>query len=411
MSGVCTGLDWCSDINGLCAPVQKLQPDVANANAGDYFGYRVALSGTLAVIGSERDDSSAGSVYTFERQTDGKWTMQGTKLQPSTTPNSYFGTPVSMSGQRLVVGAHGEGTNRGAAYVFDRVGTDWVQQAKLIAEADGDRFGFAAAVDGDRVIVGASQAATGGLSTSGAAYIFERQSDGTWPSSGIKLTASNSAANLQFGVAVSISGDKAAIGSMGRVVYIFVRQSDGTWTEQQIPKSDGVSTADAFGTALSLRGDLLVVGAPGDTDAGGPGAGAAYVIQLGTSTSTNSTTKVGTLPPNRGPGDQFGASVSQDGNVILVGAPGENRSATSGGTLAGAGAAYIIQKNASGYWVTTAVIDSYPDDVIMNRGLGGDVALSGDYVLMGAWSDVAGPPVAAIKTGTAYVANMRSVLP
>ena len=56
-------------------------------------------------------------------------------------------------------------------------------------------------------------------------------------------------------------------------------------------------------------------------------------------------------------------------------------------------------------------IGSHPDDVITNRGLGGDVAISGDYVLMGAWSDLAAPPVAAIRTGTAYVANMRSVLP
>jgi hypothetical protein len=407
MSGVCTGLDWCSDINGLCAPVQKLQPDVANATNGDYFGYRVALSGTLAVIGSERDDSSAGSVYTFERQTDGKWTMQGTKLQPSTTPNSYFGTPVSMSGQRLVVGAHGEGTNRGAAYVYDRVGGQWVQQAKLIAEADGDRFGFAAAVDGDRVIVGASQSASGGLTNSGAAYIFDRQSDGTWPSAGIKLTASNSAASLQFGVAVSISGDKAAIGSNGRAVYIFVRQSDGTWIEQQILKYGGVSTSDAFGTVLALRGDLLVAGAPGDTD-GGSGSGAAYVIELG---ATNTTTKVSVLAPNRGPGDQFGASVNQDGTTIVVGAPGENRSASSGGALAGAGAAYLVKKGTDGFWRTTAMLDSYPDDVGANRGLGGDVALSGDYVLMGAWSDLASPPVAAIRTGTAYVANMRSVLP
>ena len=193
------------------------------------------------------------------------------------------------------------------------MGGQWVQQAKLTGEFSGAYFGAAVALDGDRLIVGAALNTPNPNSTNhGAAYIFERQSDGTWPTTGIKLVASNAITNSRFGTSVTISGDKAAIGSMDRAVYIFVRQSDGTWIEQQILRSTGVSTSDGFGTVLSLRGDRLVAGAPGDTDRGAYG-GAAYVIELGTSTSTNTTTKVFALPANAGVNDQFGASVSQEG--------------------------------------------------------------------------------------------------
>ena len=57
------------------------------------------------------------------------------------------------------------------------------------------------------------------------------------------------------------------------------------------------------------------------------------------------------------------------------------------------------------------MIGSHPDDFMANRYMGADVAISGDFVLMGAWGDLAGPPIAGRRTGTAYVANWRSVLP
>src|SRR6185369_9812958 len=71
-SGVCGGFDWCLDATGLCAPVQKLQPDPTNLPTASNFGTAVAMSGgNLAAIGSPGDDggnTGIGSVYVFDRQ-------------------------------------------------------------------------------------------------------------------------------------------------------------------------------------------------------------------------------------------------------------------------------------------------------------------------------------------------------
>jgi len=401
MSGACTGLDWCSDVNGLCAPVQKLQPDPANASTRMGFGFRVALSGSLAAIGAPRDDFS-GAVYTFERQADGRWVMQASRMLPNpVADNSNYGSAVSMSGQRLLVGAHGQTDVAGAAYVFDRVGGQWVQQLKAIGPIAADRFGVAASLDGDRAIVGADDYWTNGA---GAAYVFERQTDGSWPTSGVKLVASNPASSALFGTAVSISGDRVLIGSNIRAAYVFARQANGTWTEEQILTPTGGAAADLFGQAVSLVGDRALVGAAGDA-AGGAGAGAVYVFER---QSSGAWTQTATLrAPTPRAGAEFGTAVSQQGDRVIVGA---ERDRSNGTTVAG-GAAYLYKRNSDGTWTAGVEIGSHPDDVISARQLGMDVAINGDFVLMGAWSDNAGPPIAGRDTGTAYVADMRSVLP
>jgi FG-GAP repeat protein len=409
MSGACTGLDWCSDVNGQCRSVQKLLPD-ASATGGENFGNRVALSGTMAVIGAERDDGgvnvfNAGSAFTFERQADGVWRMQGSRLQPTTMADTYFGSAVSLSGQRLVVGARGNaGSNRGSFYVFERVAGAWVQQARVVTSVTAENFGYSASQDGDRVLIGA----TGASSSAGAAYIFERQSDMTWPTTGIKLVASNAAANAQFGVSLSISGDRALIGSATRAAYVFARQGDGTWTQEQILTTTQGMTGDQFGASVSLLGDRALVGAPDDNDRGNQ-AGAVYVFERQTTGGWTATTKLHGGPNSRA-GDRFGFALSQEGDRVLIGAR-QYRTAAAGGALMGGGAAFIYQRNSDGTWTAGAEIATHPDDVFSGRNCGSDVSISGDFALMGCPSDYDGPLGISDRTGAAYVANWRSVLP
>ena len=90
----------------------------------------------------------------------------------------YYGWSVSISGDYAIIGAYEEdagATGAGAAYIFKHTGTSWVQEAKLQAsdaEAS-DRFGYSVAISGDYAIVGASGEDTGGVNV-GAAYIFKR---------------------------------------------------------------------------------------------------------------------------------------------------------------------------------------------------------------------------------------------
>ena len=93
--------------------------------------------------------------------------------------NDYFGCSVSVSGDYAVVGAGGEngtGTDQGAAYVFYRNqgGADnWGQVKKIVGSdtADDDGFGYAVAIDGTTIVVGADgEDGTG--TDQGAAYVF-----------------------------------------------------------------------------------------------------------------------------------------------------------------------------------------------------------------------------------------------
>jgi len=145
--------------------------------------------------------------------------------------NDGFGWPVAVSGDIVVVGAGGEdgsgigvnpaaddGANgAGAAYVFLRNGATWSQQAYLKASNTeaGDGFGVSVAVSGDTVVVGAPNEDGSGTGVNavsnelaeqaGAVYVFVR--NGTTWSQQAYLKASNTSASDQFGRSVAVSGD------------------------------------------------------------------------------------------------------------------------------------------------------------------------------------------------------------
>jgi len=133
-----------------------------------------------------------------------------------------------------VVGAYAEDSNgtgesdnsatdAGAAYVYERSGATWSQQAYLKAsnaESD-DYFGLSVAITGDTVVVGApyeDSNGTGGqsdnsASSAGAAYVYER-SGAAW-SQQAYLKASNAESSDHFGISVAISGDTVVVGADG----------------------------------------------------------------------------------------------------------------------------------------------------------------------------------------------------
>ena len=120
----------------------------------------------------------AGAAYVFERNEGGaeNW-GEVTKLTASTAlPRARFGI-VTIRGDAVVVGAPGEASNSGAAYVYQRNqggGDNWGEVAKLTA-SDGeavDAFGRGVAVNADTAFVGASLEDAQG-DDAGAAYVFD----------------------------------------------------------------------------------------------------------------------------------------------------------------------------------------------------------------------------------------------
>jgi len=302
----------------------KLVP--ADGAASDWFGWAVAIDGDTVVVGAYGDDdkgTNSGSAYVFVR-TGGTWTQQAKLVPADGAANDYFGYAVAVDADTIVVGAHyddDKGADSGSAYVFTRTGATWTQQAKLTAAggAAGDWFGWAVAVDGDTVVVGAPDDARG--AKSGSAYVFVR-AGATWTQQA-KLLAADGAAGDRFGWAVAVDAGTVVVGAYGDddkvrdsgSAYVFVR-TGGTWTQQaKLTAADGAAY-DRFGYAVAVDGDTVVVGAYGDDDKG-TDSGSAYVF-----TRTGATwTQQGKLTaPDGAAGDWFGEAVAVDADTIVVGA-------------------------------------------------------------------------------------------
>jgi hypothetical protein len=165
---------------------------------------------------------------------------------PNASTNNRFGTSVAVDGDTVVVGAYAEESNQttitngstasadhsaagaGAAYVFRRTGSSWVQEAYLKApnaEAN-DGFGFSVAVYGDTVVVGA----------------IKESSNQTTITNGSTASTDNSA------------------GSSG-AAYVF-RRAGSNWVQEAYLKPPNSDALDWFGAWVAVYGDTVVVGAP-----------------------------------------------------------------------------------------------------------------------------------------------------
>jgi hypothetical protein len=237
-----------------------------------------------------------------------------------------------MSGDTLVAGAYTEdgsatGVNgsddnnafdSGAAYVFNRSGTTWSQQAYLKASNTeaGDNFGGYVAIDADTVGVGAW------FEDSSATGVDGNQADNSAPSAG--------------------------------AAYVYAR-SGTTWTQQAYLKASNTGAQDSF-SSVSISGDTMVVGAYAeDSSATGVNgnqanntatdSGAAYAF---TRTGTTWTQQAYVKASNTGANDYFGGSVAIDADTVGVGAWPEDSSATgvngnqANDTATNSGAAYVL---------------------------------------------------------------------
>ncbi len=265
----------------------------SDAAASDAFGYSVAVSGGIAIVGAPYDDDAcpgyqfcqSGSAYLFDVTT-------GQQLHKLTADDAeerdHFGEFVAISGGVAIIGAgwsDDAGPLSGSAYLFE-VSTG-EQLHKLTADdaAAHDVFGGSVAISEDIAIVGAPFNDDAG-GQSGSAYLF----DVTTGQQLHKLTAEDAAAHDYFGYSVSISGSISVVGAYGDddacaedpdcvsgSAYLF----DVT-TEQQLCKLTAVDAAagDEFGWSVSISGDMVIVGAPWDDDAGNR-SGSAYVFEQG----------------------------------------------------------------------------------------------------------------------------------
>ena len=363
---------------------QQAYLKASNNGAEDRFGYSVAVSDDVLVIGAPFEDSAAtgvngdggnddaiesGAAYVF-RRLGSSW-IQEAYLKPSNTdPGDGFGHAVAVSGDTIVVGAVNEDSaatgidgnqasnasgESGAAYVFRRIGSAWSQEAYLKASntGAGDAFGHSVAVDGDTIVIGA------------------------W-------REDSSATGINGNQANNDAGNSGA-------AYVFVR--DVTWTQQAYVKASNtggfvfpVSSGDAFGYSVALSGDILLVGAPfeGSSATGVNGnqndnsrinAGAAYAfVRTGSSWSQEAYLK----SSNTGMSNNFGRSVSVAGQTAVVGEPFENSSSPA------SGAAHVFTRDGTGWSAQASLKASNPNT---NDFFGISVSVSGERLVIGAMQE------------------------
>lgn len=392
---------------------QQAELGAPHGGVGDEFGCAVAIEGDTALVGSRYDDTStgpnAGSAHVFVRDTK-TWSHQAMLEPLDAAQTDQFGRSVALSGETAVVGApmHDTtgGLNAGAAYVFQRSGTEWSQQANLTA-SDGafdDRFGTAVALDGETAVAGSPWDDTGDGSDAGSAYVFVR-SVKTWIHQ-TKLTAGTLEADADdhFGWSVALSGETALVGSIldakptdprAGTAYVFVR-SGATWSRQAILGAGDPGLEDQFGTAVALSGDTALVGAPRDDTGAGPDAGSAWVFVRSGSIWSQS---AALLSGDETAGDWFGESMALEGDTALIGVSGDDTPAAPD-----SGSAYVFVRSGA-LWHQQSKITA--DDGAAGDRFGKAVALSGELALIGAPDDDS--PV-GIDIGSAYVFERSGVL-
>lgn len=367
-----TGIKW----------TQEAYIKASNPDMGDRFGTSVALVGDILAVGAPGEASGAtgvngdqldnhvtqaGAVYVFQR-VGTIWVQQAYIKASNTALNDVFGTSVALSEDTLVVGANNE-ASAGAAYVFQRTGTSWTQQAYLRPSNPSTcvSFGESVTISGDTLAVGAPYEPSGATGVNGnqsdssavyagAVYVFQRTGSSWVQQAYVK--ASNTGAVDAFGWSVALSGDTLAVGAQGEAskatgingnqadnsapyagaVYVFQR-SAGAWSQQAYLKASNTDTRDNFGSAVVLYNDLLAVGASSESSAAAgvdgnqldnsaPSAGAVYVFQrVGAVWAQQAYIKASNIDTPTLPGDSFGISVALSGDTLAVGAVNEDSSA------------------------------------------------------------------------------------
>jgi hypothetical protein len=362
----------------------KLLP--GDANAQNTFGTAIAVSGNTALVGATTANGGpgmgTGAAYVFVKGPTGRWTQQArlAASDPAGTAKENYGFSVALDGDTAVIGAPNRGTfpgdpfgGAGAAYVYQRSGTKWSQQAILTETpsggATGDFFGFSVAISGGTVLASAVGTALPGHDVnSGAVFEFVR-SGARWPQVA-KFAGADTEAGHAFGWDVALSGDTAVIGAPRNsptspgAAYIFTKTSTGFAQRAKLTPPDS-QAGDLFGRSVALSGRTALVGAPGCC-AFNPGEGefrgAAYTFVhsggrwVNRAKLTARDSKAFVLDTNQ-QGDTFGESVALTGGTAVIGAPTKSkRPATAGAAPDFTGAAYEFRRAGdafTGHWSQT----------------------------------------------------------
>lgn len=380
---------------------QQAYLKASNAEQYDQFAISLALDGDTLVVGArgEKSDAtgvngdesnnnalSSGAAYVFAR-TGTAWAQEAYLKASNTGDGDGFGHSVSISGDTIVVGAYSEDSKSGgingdetdngvsaagAAYAFVRGPTGWVQQAYIKASnpLPGAGFGADLSISQDVLVVGAYGESSDGIGVNGsqtglgepdcgAAYVFERVG-GVWSQS-TYLKPDVNRYGILFGHSVGATVDTVAVSvPLEAKIYVYGRTPTG-WVHESLLEPEVAGTGQVFGGSLTIHGERILVGAPGENGGSrgingnpavtqaGHSSGAAYLYRKAGPTWVQEAYMKASNP---GSIDHFGTAVDMTDNLAVIGASLESGGYTgpyareNDDSIYRSGAAYVFELNA-----------------------------------------------------------------
>ena len=304
--------------NGLWSttPVSAWTDPVATG--GDMFGAGVTLAGTSAAVGAYGTGSYSGLVYLYVDSGSGWPRAPTVTLQNPSAGRACFGNALAMSSAWLAVGAPCANSDDGSVYLFrhSRAGWGTAPAATLTPPLAGGLFGEAVAISGSTIIVGAPRT----NADAGSAYVYQAV-NGKWPTSPTDvLDDPTTTAGDYFGESVSASPDTLAVGapaccgptpgSQAHDVYLY-RGGPGSWpTTPTTNLTDAATPDDHFGFGIALSGSHLLIGT----------LTAPWVDLYRETSGVWPTASAATLSHGVAGADAFGVAVGVAGNTAFVGA-------------------------------------------------------------------------------------------
>ena len=364
-------------------------------NPGAEFSNAIAMDGDTLVVGARHDSVTvgvdavyyAGAVYVYVLD-ENIWTLQARLGASDAEAYDLFGSSVDIDGDTLIVGAVGSDStdendeaapDMGAAYVFTRSGDQWQQEAKIEPE-DGiadDNFGNAVSINGERIVVGASAKDIGNTKYAGKVYSYYRSGKKWYQSQSV--TAPKISRESFFGSSIDYDGQRLVVGAQSTsdtgAAYIFYRIGS-TWTQEAAIEAAKDHSGDNFGASVSIDGETIVVGAPfTDPDLGGgeiTNAGAVYVFHK----KANSWKQEARLVLDDAVAfDQFGQSVIINDTTIVAGATAQDYY-----NILRSGSAYVYERNTGEWELQTRIISGEP---YMDGDFGASLAIDGKLIAVG----------------------------
>ena len=281
-------------VNGVWREIQKIVPPAADGNDG--FARALKHEAGVLAIGAASASDAAGVLYIYQRDASGKF-VQRARLRPAdSAPFDSFGSAISMTNAIIVVGAPGQSSTPGSAYIFGRnSGGAWAERQKLIAleNQPGDRFGYSVAVDRGMILVGAPFAAPEGGPLGPPTsddHIARGMLYGFTPGTGpyvetfrLRPRPDELSVYDHFGIAISMFDQRIAIAASDvatpmeppeAFVLTYTRAASGL-----IPL--GIARGVLYTEDVSIANNLLLVGSPLDSFCfDGQCIGAANVFNL-----------------------------------------------------------------------------------------------------------------------------------